>query len=300
MVLPVSTASAALARCGTGAAAPSTTAALAADAVRQVEHYRDVGDRPVERFHFAVLDVHRADRLQLWRQQHGGDDLARLEIVLALNVDLRQQKEVFQLHLALGARLVGELEPGAERGERRRRGGGMNDGAAVVVEDRVILVLAGEGEAGIAALARAMMGARAEIPAARPLQQVAADGGDVADLRAGGGAGRLGQGAIARADLVIGARAARASRSAPMRKPPLSGTIWSRPGTSRRFTTRRGVNRPSFIRSSRSMPPAFTTAASAASLPLWLTIAAATVAVAAPAACAISRGLVHSKLFICV
>src|SRR5438552_907488 len=61
----------------------------------------------------------------------------------------------------------------------------MHDRAGLVGDDGVILVLALERVADVAALLAAVEVGRAEIPAARPLHQVAADGGHVADLRRG-------------------------------------------------------------------------------------------------------------------
>src|SRR5438270_12284658 len=61
----------------------------------------------------------------------------------------------------------------------------MNDGAYLVIEDRVILVLALLGEALLASCAPAVELLVAEIPAARTLQQVAADRGHIADVRRG-------------------------------------------------------------------------------------------------------------------
>ena len=51
----------------------------------------------------------------------------------------------------------------------------MDDRAKAVVEDRVILVLAGNRVAMAAALAQAAELRQAEIPATRPLQEVTAD-----------------------------------------------------------------------------------------------------------------------------
>ena len=80
----------------------------------------------------------------------------------------------------------------------------MDDRAEPVVEDRVILVLAGNRVAMAAALAQAAELGRAEIPAARTLQEVAADRGDGADLRARRFARRLRQRRIAFADRRVG------------------------------------------------------------------------------------------------
>src|SRR5258708_40259682 len=59
----------------------------------------------------------------------------------------------------------------------------MNDGADAVVEDRVVVVLAVLREAVGAAFFAAMEILRAEVPAARPLHQIAANGPHVANLR---------------------------------------------------------------------------------------------------------------------
>ena len=79
--------------------------------------------------------------------------------------------------------------------DRTRRG--MDDCAAVVAEHGVILVFSGERKALLAALAQAVMVARAEIPAARPLQQIAAQGRHLAELRAGSLAHRFGERRVA-------------------------------------------------------------------------------------------------------
>ena len=76
----------------------------------------------------------------------------------------------------------------------------MHDGAAGLAEHGVVLVLAGKGEAVVAALARAMVARGPEIPAARPLQQVAAECCHVADLRACRIFGSVSQGCIALAN----------------------------------------------------------------------------------------------------
>src|SRR5579884_2277899 len=57
-------------------------------------------------------------------------------------------------------------------------------------------VLAGDGEAEVAALLVAVELGVAEVPAARALVDVAADGADLADVGRGNGAGRLRQGGV--------------------------------------------------------------------------------------------------------
>ena len=59
----------------------------------------------------------------------------------------------------------------------------MDDVAGTVAEDRVELVLAVHGEAARAALLQAVELLVPEVPAARTLIQVAADGAGVANLR---------------------------------------------------------------------------------------------------------------------
>ena len=59
----------------------------------------------------------------------------------------------------------------------------MDDVTGAVAEDRVVLVLALDGEAPRAALLQAVELLVAEIPAARPLHDVAADGAHVPNLR---------------------------------------------------------------------------------------------------------------------
>src|ERR1019366_7682926 len=72
----------------------------------------------------------------------------------------------------------------------------MHNGAAAMIEDGVVLVLAAKSEAGLAALARTMVVNRAEVPAPRPLQQIAAECRHVADLRARRGARGVSQGCV--------------------------------------------------------------------------------------------------------
>ena len=96
-----------------------------------------------------------------------------------------------------------------------------------------------------------------EIPAARPLQQVAADRRGIANLRRG------------RVPAASASRVARADRRPPRIWASVTSGPSSRPSVARhgcrrgpidlRFTTRAGRMMPSFIRSRRSMPPALAT-----------------------------------------
>src|ERR1019366_9574670 len=59
----------------------------------------------------------------------------------------------------------------------------MHHRAAFMIEDGVVAIVAAKCETNLAALARTVMVRGAEIPAARPLQQISAKRRDVADLR---------------------------------------------------------------------------------------------------------------------
>src|SRR5438874_7474271 len=76
----------------------------------------------------------------------------------------------------------------------------MHGVARPAAEQRVIAVLAVACGALGAALQPAVDACVAVVPAARPLQQVASDGGEVADLRAGRRGRRLRERAVALAD----------------------------------------------------------------------------------------------------
>src|SRR5207245_1827335 len=73
-------------------------------------------------------------------------------------------------------------QPRAEREQRRGDVGGMRRRAEVVCEDRVLAVFALLGVAAIAAVQPAWV-LKAPVPAARRLEQVAADRAHVAELR---------------------------------------------------------------------------------------------------------------------
>ena len=121
------------------------------------------------------------------------DELAGLERVLREDVDLGAHEEVRGRERAASAR--GErLDAGVQGDERdagRRR---VDDRACVVPEDRVELVLARLREALGPALLEALELGRAEVPAARPLAEIAREGRRVADLRRRGSEARVGEG----------------------------------------------------------------------------------------------------------
>src|SRR5437762_13459679 len=104
----------------------------------------------------------------------------RMNLRLMKNVFLGREEEFFELRLAFAVR-SNELDHRAECDERGDGGAGMNDRAVLVVEDRVILILAVLREAFAAALASAMESLASEIPAARTLENISAKRGHVAD-----------------------------------------------------------------------------------------------------------------------
>ena len=119
--------------------------------------------------------------------------------VLARRVLLRQREEV-----ARPARCARRPGPtmrnvASSATERRRRVRRMDDVARAAAEDRVELVFAGEREAGVAAVLEARETV-AEVPAPRPLADVAGERPDVADLRRRDALGRFGEHRVLRAD----------------------------------------------------------------------------------------------------
>jgi hypothetical protein len=76
----------------------------------------------------------------------------------------------------------------------------MNDRTGPIVENSMVLVFPRQGEAMIAALLEATMMLGAEIPAARALQQIPADGRDIPDLRTSSSARRIREDRAARRD----------------------------------------------------------------------------------------------------
>ena len=157
----------------------------------EVEHDGDVGQRPVEGVLLALLEVRHARGRRQRRQQDRGQDLVRSEVVFPLQVPTRRDEEILEQDPAQGAVGIAEFDRRAQGHQHRRGGRRMDDRASAVVEDRVIRVLAVDRVAVAAALAQAAERGGAEVPAARPLQQVAAQGRDMADLRARSAGGRI-------------------------------------------------------------------------------------------------------------
>src|SRR6185295_13878219 len=93
-----------------------------------------------------------------------------------------------------------DLDLGAERGQGDRGGRRVDDRAEAVAEDRVVVVLAVLREAVASALLQAVEVGAAEIPAARALEEVAAERRRLADVRRRGMPRRVGERRIAPAD----------------------------------------------------------------------------------------------------
>ena len=185
-VCPIRAASAALARYGTGAAAPRTIAArLQLPVGVEVEHDGDIGERPVEANPFrpasdapcAVLAGSGGSRIAV-RISCGFRSFSRW---MSRSGGTKKSSSRTRRMAPVGVR---ELDRRAQRHQHGGGRGGMDDRARPVVEDRVVLVFARDREAVAAALPQAVIFRGAEIPAARPLQQIAAERRDVADLRA--------------------------------------------------------------------------------------------------------------------
>src|SRR5205085_1658299 len=133
------------------------------------ERDRPVVGRLVAYFVVAALDV-------AWRRQDGvRQELVRLEDVLLLHIHPRQREELGRRHdsLALGP---DNPEAGPIREHRHGQARGMHDEARAAAENGVELVLARDREAGGASLLQAVELLVAEIPAARTLIEIAADG----------------------------------------------------------------------------------------------------------------------------
>ena len=137
----------------------------------------------------------------------------------------------------------------------------MHHRAGFVVHDRVVLILALQRMTLVrAALLPAIEIGRAEVPAPWPLHQVAAQRRHVAHLRRGRMTCRIRQ-RLRSAAVSPDApqfRSASSAAQAPDRDPVNPMLCSDR--TFRMLTSFGGETIPSFIRSSRSIPPAFTTA----------------------------------------
>ena len=185
-----------------------------------VQHDCHGGKRPVERRSFPDLEILRTTGRFLRGQPDRRQDLPAGKRILAVHVGLGQHEKIRQWNPASLAGGIRQLHFGTVRGKRGGQCGGMDDGASLVGENGVVAVVTLKGKAVRAALAQTVMCGGAEIPAAGSLQQVPAEGGAVADLRAGGERSRLAQCGMAaphggmRGDL--GERGERADAHAPV------------------------------------------------------------------------------------
>ena len=168
-------------------------------APREAQHAGDPGEREgpglaVHRLEIAasrLLGVRRQPQLenQLVGQKHG------------LRAPLRQRscEEIGELDRALAAAPM-HPQRGVEREQRRGQVRGMHRVAGSTAQDGVIAILAiARGTVGTA-LQPAVDARVAVVPAARPLQQIAADRGEVANLGTRRQRRRLRERAVARGD----------------------------------------------------------------------------------------------------
>jgi hypothetical protein len=149
-----------------------------------------LGERPVVRLFLLGDGVGGAAARGCGRDDPDAqEELAGGEAVLAAGVLFGGDEEVEDRDGARG--VAGDLDGGVEGEQGGGEGAGVDDEAGAAAEDRVVFVLAGDGEAGVAALLEAHELGAAVVPAARALEEVAAEGGEVADAGGGGRAGGL-------------------------------------------------------------------------------------------------------------
>ena len=159
-----------------------------------LERHRGRHDRELEGGPVAHLEVVRAPCRRAGRHRDGGDHLARLEHRLEVRGGVGQAVEVDERHGALPAGPA-HLDRRVERHQRHREVRGVGGDAMLArAEHGVPAVLAADGGAAGARCALVAGGVAdiAEVGAAGPLQEVAADGRLVAHLRAGRVQQRLG------------------------------------------------------------------------------------------------------------
>ena len=111
------------------------------------------------------------------------------KIVLPMHVLFDRNEECLHRYTPHRTVRIDEPDGGAQCYQCGGRGRRVDDRAGPVLEYRVVLVLAVDREAVPAALAQAVVLGCAQVPAARALEQIAPQGGDVADLWACRGAG---------------------------------------------------------------------------------------------------------------
>src|ERR1035437_6198180 len=103
------------------------------------------------------------------RQQDGGEDFPRLQIVLPLDVLIRQYEEILKQDVPAPAFAVREFKRCPQRYQRRRWCRGVDDGTGLVVKNCVVLVFARYREAVATSFSETVIFRCSEIPAAWPL-----------------------------------------------------------------------------------------------------------------------------------
>ena len=163
------------------------------------DDYGDADQRPIEALlltHFEI-DAARAGGRR-WNHDLR-EDLAGLEHIFASRVGFGQYEELIQRDdaLALGSNQLCARTKRYQRGRKVRR---MHDVRRAAAENRVIAVEALSGVTGVATFLEANDVGIAKVPASRPLQEIAADRREIANLRRGRFPRRLRQRGVMRAD----------------------------------------------------------------------------------------------------
>lgn len=229
---------------------------VAHGALFELQHGRDGHEGEGVRRPVAGLAVPGADADGAGRQFHGGDQLTRPDDGVLLGAVAREPVEVGDGHGTLTLRAVqmhGGVERGQGHGHVRRMGG---DAVIGVADDREIAVGAlprGAAAAGnplVAGLRRVL-----EVRAPRALEQIPAGGRGVAQLAGRAGEQRLGETGVAGPDAGVGGEIAVAHARSDTQ--PALGVSEIRSNGSRRMSmSRSGAATPSFMRSTRLVPPA--------------------------------------------
>ena len=220
---PASIASAARARHGFAATPPSASRASRDRAV--LDPQRSRGRHDGEGVGGALADLQiarmRREAARLGRQPHRDDEIAGLERAVPLGRVAGQAVQRLERDLAPAVPAL-DLDDGVERDQRHAEIGRMGGDAGLAPAEhgmQPVLAVAGiAARAGLALVAGA--GGVVEIGAARPLQQIAADGRGVAQLRGRAGQQRFGDGRDRRARNSASCARSALRTSAPMRTLP--------------------------------------------------------------------------------
>ncbi len=195
------------------------------DAVLHMDAGGDGGERVGVALPVADLDVGRALRRWAGRDEDEGDDLVGFENCLEPGGGAGEAVEVGDRDLAAG---VG-LDDGVESDQRDRHVGRVGrDAGRAPAEDGELAVAAGNGGAAGAGLALvAGEGGVAEVQAAGALEQVAADGAEIAYLRRGGGEQRVRDGGPAAANRRVCGDCGHGGECGHAERAMLDGDLWS-------------------------------------------------------------------------